>query len=185
MLAGVKVAVFVAGSAGLVLVSRGSLRRVGSHGFFRFFAWEAMLALLLLNVDHWLRDPFGLRQIISWLCLCVSLFLVIHGVRLLGRVGRPDERRADASLLGLERTTTLVTVGAYRYIRHPLYSSLLFLTWGALLKSPSWAAVGLAAVATGFLTGTAKAEEAENVRYFGAAYREYMARTRMFIPFVF
>ena len=185
MLAGVKVAVFVAGSAGLVLVSRGSLRRVGSHGFFRFFAWEAMLALILLNVDHWLRDPFGLRQIISWLCLCVSLFLVIHGVRLLEMVGRPDERRADASLLGLERTTTLVTVGAYRYIRHPLYSSLLFLTWGALLKSPSWAAVGLATVATGLLTATARAEEAENIRYFGAAYREYMARTRMFIPFVF
>lgn len=99
------------------------------------------------------RDPFGHCQLISWLCLCVSLFLVIHGVRVSGRVGRPDERGADA--------------------------------WGALVKSPSWAAVGLAAVATGLLTATARAEEAEDVRYFGAAYREYMARTKMFIPFVF
>ena len=30
-----------------------------------------------------------------------------------------------------------------------------------------------------------KGREAENVRYFGAAYRAYMQRTKMFIPFFF
>jgi len=39
--------------------------------------------------------------------------------------------------------------------------------------------------ATAFLLATAKAEEVENVRYFGAAYQTYMQRTKMFIPFVF
>jgi protein-S-isoprenylcysteine O-methyltransferase Ste14 len=32
---------------------------------------------------------------------------------------------------------------------------------------------------------TARSEEAENVRYFGAAYQEYVRRTKMFIPLVF
>lgn len=39
--------------------------------------------------------------------------------------------------------------------------------------------------ATGFLLATAKVEEAENIGYFGTAYRAYMKRTKMFIPFFF
>jgi protein-S-isoprenylcysteine O-methyltransferase Ste14 len=106
-------------------------------------------------------------------------------VQLLRMIGKPDDRRSDMSLLGVEKTTTLVIVGAYRYIRHPLYSSLLFLAWGVFLKSPSWPGGSLAIAATAFLTATAKVEESENIRYFGSAYREYMKQTKMFIPFLF
>ena len=180
-----KLIVFVVTTAIMLYISRTSLRRLGSHGFYRFFAWEAILILTLLNLDHWFSEPFSLRQVISWLCLALSLFLLIHGVRLLHIVGKPDDTQKDPSLLGLEKTTTLVTVGAYKYIRHPLYSSLLFLTWGMFLKSPSWIGSGLAVVTSLFLTATAKIEEAENTRFFGAVYREYMKQTKMFIPFVF
>ena len=180
-----KLITFVVASAGIIYVSHASLRSLGSHGFYRFFAWEAILALVLLNLDDWFDEPFSLTQIVSWLCLCLSLFLVIHGVQLLRMVGKPDEGRDDTSLIGMEKTTTLVTVGAYRYIRHPLYSSLLFLAWGVFLKSPSWLGGGLAIAATAFLTAAAKVEEDENTHYFGAAYREYMKQTKMFIPFLF
>ena len=88
-------------------------------------------------------------------------------------------------MLEFERTTTLVTVGAYRYIRHPLYSSLLFLAWGVAFKVPSWLSGLLAVVATLFLVATAKADEAEDIRFFGPAYQEYMKKTKMFIPFLF
>ena len=180
-----KLIVFVVVSAGILYVSRASLRSFGFHGFYRFFAWEAILALVLLNLDYWFYEPFRLTQIVSWLCLCLSLFLVIHGFQLLRMMGKPDDRRDDVSLIGMEKTTTLVTVGAYRYIRHPLYSSLLFLAWGVFLKSPSWPGGSLAVAATAFLRATAKVEEAENTRYFGSAYREYMKKTKMFIPFLF
>jgi protein-S-isoprenylcysteine O-methyltransferase Ste14 len=79
----------------------------------------------------------------------------------------------------------LVVEGAYRYIRHPLYSSLLFLGWGIFFKDLSWAGLALAAGATFFLAMTARAEEGENIRFFGPAYQEYMQRSRMFIPFLF
>jgi len=59
------------------------------------------------------------------------------------------------------------------------------LAWGAFLKFPSWLGVGLAFVATLFLNAAAKAEELENVRYFGEEYREYMKTTKRFIPFVY
>ncbi len=177
--------IFILATAALLYVSRASLRTRGSHGFYRFLAWEALLALFVLNVEHWFDEPFSVPQILSWVCLAVSLFLVIDGVRLLRVVGNPKASRNDAALIGFEKTTTLVTVGAYRYIRHPLYSSLLFLTWGVFLKSPSPEGGALAVLATLFLTATARVEETENIRYFGAAYREYMAQTRMFIPFLF
>ncbi len=180
-----KVIVFIVVSAGLVWVSWSSLRDFRSHGFYRFFAFESIVALVLLNLDHWFHEPFATYQIASWLLLTVSLFLVIHGFHLLRRVGKPDSKRTDPSLIGIEKTTELVTVGAYRYIRHPLYSSLLFGAWGVFFKQPSLASVCLSVIATFFVTITAKMEEAENLRFFGSAYQSYMKQTRMFIPFLF
>ncbi|GAB4529251.1 MAG: hypothetical protein Kow0063_06140 [Anaerolineae bacterium] len=181
-----KLPVFIIASAILVYVSKASLRDPRSHGFYRFFAWEAILVLALLNLDVWSSDLFSWHQLISWSLLAVSLFLVIHGVHLLKQIGRQDPRRHDdAPMLEFEKTTALVTVGAYRYIRHPLYSSLLFLNWGVFFKDPKWAGVGLALVASALLVITAKIEEAENIRFFGSAYRAYMQQTRMFIPFLF
>ena len=75
--------------------------------------------------------------------------------------------------------------GAYRCIRHPLYTSLLALAWGAFLKAPSWLAVPLAAVATGAVYLTARVEERENLRNFGAEYEAYRHETPLFIPYVF
>jgi len=181
-----KLAIFVLASIGFAYVSRASLRAPRSHGFYRFFAWEFILALILFNLEAWFRDPLAVHQIISWVLLAISLFLVIHGVQLLRLIGKPDPNRAaEGPVLGFEKTTALVVVGAYRYIRHPLYSSLFFLTWGVFFKSPSWLAALLAAAATLFLVATARVEEAENTRFFGPAYQTYKQRTKMFIPFLF
>jgi protein-S-isoprenylcysteine O-methyltransferase Ste14 len=175
---------FLVGTAGLIYVSRASLRTPASHGFYRFFAWEALLILFLLNLKGWFRQPFSAHQIVSWLLLLISLVLVGLGVNLLGRKGKPGEGRQDAPLLGIEKTTALVTEGVYHYIRHPLYSSLLFLGWGIFFKQPSWLGGLLAVIASVFLVLTARVEERENLRYFGEAYRVYMQHSRMFIPFV-
>ena len=100
--------------------------------------------------------------------------------------GKPVEKReADPSLLAFEKTTQLVTSGIYKYIRHPLYSSLLLLTWGTLFKHLSTTAIILAIAATVFLVFTAKADEAECIQFFGAEYQNYMKTTKRFIPFLF
>lgn len=183
--AAVKSVAFAAAAVILLYISRGALRTPGSHGSYRVLAWLAILALTFLNLEHWFDEPFALRQVISWLSLGLSLFLVTHGTWLLLRGGKPAGTRTDASLLRMEQTTSLVTAGAYRYIRHPLYSSLLFLAWGVFLKSPSWTGGGLFVLTTLLLTATAKAEETENLRYFGTAYSDYMRHTKRFIPFTF
>ncbi len=181
----IKIVAFVVGTIGIVWVSRASLRDVRAHGFYRFFAWEAILILFLLNVEHWFVEPFSLKQMVSWVFLVMSLVLIVEGVRLFRERGRLDRERDDASLVGIERTTELVTTGLYGYIRHPFYSSLLFLGWGIALKHVSWIGLLMAVANTGLLIVTARKEEVENVRYFGERYRVYMERTRMFVPFLF
>jgi protein-S-isoprenylcysteine O-methyltransferase Ste14 len=181
-----KTVLFVAATAGIVYISRASLRAPRSHGFYRFFAWEAIVALILLNVEYWFWNPFSLQQIISWIFLIASAFLVVRAVHLLRMIGKPTEQRSDGgATIAFEKTTQLVRIGAYQYIRHPMYSSLLFLTWGVFLKDLSWLSAILALAATVFLVATAKAEEAENIRFFGTSYQTYIQQTKMFIPFLF
>ena len=177
---------FVIATALLVYVSRASLRQAGSHGFYRFFAWESILVLFLLNVEKWFVDPFSWHQLIAWTLLFASLAPLIFGVRSLRGRGHPtDKRPGDPSLLAFEKTTALVTTGIYAYIRHPLYSSLLLLAWGIFFKAPNLPGGLLALVATTFLIATARADEAECVQFFGDAYRKYMQKTKRFIPFLF
>lgn len=168
--------VFLLVTVGLTAYSFPYLNDHRSHGFFRYFAWEAILGLVLLNIEYWFADPFSPRQVFSWAALIVSLFMVVEGVRLMRVVGRPKGR--------LENTSELVSVGLFKYIRHPLYSSLLFLAWGAFLKDVSFASGVLVLAATLFLFATAKVEEDEDLRKFGARYAAYMKKTTRFVPFL-
>ena len=43
----------------LLYFSQASLRVVRSHGFYRFFAWEAITALILVNIGLWFSHPFS------------------------------------------------------------------------------------------------------------------------------
>ena len=180
----IKLIIFVVGTMIILWVSRSSLQDVQSHGFYRYFAWEFILILFVLNLEYWFRDPFSLHQIIAWTFLIISLVLILQGVRLFRQRGSLDQDRDDPSLVGIEKTTELVTSGIYHYIRHPFYSSLLFLTWGIFFKHISWLGVALAITATIFLIITAKKEEVENIEFFGEKYQDYMQSTKMFIPYI-
>ena len=185
MLFKVKLILFIIAMVGIVWVSRSSLWNFRSHGFYRFFAWVIILCMIWMNIEFWFYEPFRLHQIISWILLIISLPFLIWGVQLLRKAGKSDVGRTDPTLVGFEKTTELVTEGIYSYIRHPLYSSLLFLAWGTFFKMPSWVGGCLAVIASFFLTMTAKVEEAENINFFGDSYRQYMKQSKMFIPFLF
>ncbi len=181
-----QIVAFILGSAALVYVSRQSLLRPRSHGFYRFFAWELLLALLLLNVSAWFTDWSAWYQLISWILLAACIVPVAFGVAALQGRGQPDaQERSEPELIAFEHTTKLVTDGIYAYIRHPLYSSLFLLGWGIFFKSPSLLDLALALGASIFLIATGRADEVECSAVFGVEYTRYMQRTRMFIPYVF
>ncbi len=143
----------------------------------RFFLFLFNLALVLINLPYWTVEPLSPPQIVSWIFLLASLFMLFHGVVLLILKGKPDGQ--------FERTTELVTSGVYRFIRHPMYASLVYLTLGAVLKNPKplVLVLGLFSLAAAF--ATARLEEKDNLAKFGVTYAEYMRGTRMFVPFIF
>ena len=164
--------------SGFWRVSRESLLNPYSHGFYRYFAFVAVIGLIILNSQYWFLDPLSPFQKVSWTLLAFSILLAVSGFIMLKALGQPKNHNIDD-------TTTLVTRGIYLYIRHPLYGSLLLLAWGAYLKDTSFASTLLALAATTLLVTTARIEEIANYRKFGPAYAVYMEKTKMFIPFLF
>lgn len=182
---GLQVLAFALGSLALLGISWRALKNVRSHGFYRFLAWEAMLGLLVLNAPVWFEGRYALHQKVSWVLLFASLTVLLFGVYQLRRDGRPGEQRQDDELYAFERTSQLVTGGIYRFIRHPLFCSLLLLTWGIACKDLHAVTLVLALLASVLLYLAARRDEAECLAYFGDAYRAYMGRSRMFIPWLF
>jgi protein-S-isoprenylcysteine O-methyltransferase Ste14 len=176
---------FAAGSALMAWISRKPLRHPRSHGFYRFFAWEGILVLVLINRNAWGMDPYSPHQLLSWPLLAGSIALVMLGFGALVRHGRVNGGRGGGALYDWEKTTVLVTTGIFARIRHPMYASLLVLNWGAFFQAPSWLGTAIALPVTLLLLRTALADEDECLAYFGTAYAEYMRRTRRFIPGVY
>jgi protein-S-isoprenylcysteine O-methyltransferase Ste14 len=87
-------------------------------------------------------------------------------------------------LIGIEKTTRLVTSGAYKYIRHPMYSSFILAAWGICFKNINWLNIAVSAFTTLLAFVTAIKEENENMKYFGDAYVDYMKSTKRFFPFL-
>lgn len=154
-----------------------TLRRPYRHRFPRFFAFDALLGLVFLNAPWWFGECLSPAQLLSWGLLIGSILLALHGFWMLKNRGAPDE--------DIENTTHLVQEGAYRWIRHPLYTSLLLLGLGVVFKHVTWESVVLLCLLLLALLWTAKFEEQDNVQRFGRPYQEYMRRTRRFIPYLY
>ncbi|MGA2407228.1 MAG: isoprenylcysteine carboxylmethyltransferase family protein [Bacteroidales bacterium] len=146
------------------------------HGIARFFAFESVFILVLLNYKVWFVNPYSPFQIVSWILLILSAYVVITGYLLLKRKGKPDSN--------FENTSLLVKSGIYGYIRHPLYLSVFLLGIGVMLKNPQVAQLILGVINLLAVYITAHIEEKEMMAKFGDDYKAYMQETKMFIPFV-
>lgn len=154
-----------------------SIRDKRYHGISRFFSFESIFILFLLNYKMWFRDPLSWNQVISWIFLIGSIYPVVDGFLRLKREGKSKD--------ALENTTVLVKSGIYRYIRHPLYCSLLLLGTGIMFKSLGSLQIIAGAVNAIAVFITTKIEEKEMIPRFGEQYIDYMKETKMFIPFIF
>lgn len=180
-----KLIIFGLLSIPLIFLSRKSLVNFKNHGFYRFLSWECILWLLVSNIQFWFDDPSGSKQVISWILLIASIYYVVAGIILIKKIGKPKKSSEREELYGFEKTTELIDNGIFRYIRHPLYGSLILLAWGILLKKVSLPLLFVAFASTVFLYVTALYDEKECIQFFGKPYKEYMKRTKMFVPFLF
>jgi protein-S-isoprenylcysteine O-methyltransferase Ste14 len=154
-----------------------SIKHKRYHGIARFFSFESIFILLIMNLKVWFRDPLSVHQIISWIFLISSVYPAVSGYLLLRNIGKSEK--------SFENTTVLVKSGVYKYIRHPLYCSLLLLGTGVMFKELQTATVILGIINGIAIYLTAKTEESEMVARFGDLYIDYMKETKMFVPFIF
>jgi len=169
--------ILIAGTILLIYFSWiASIRGKRYHGIYRFFAFESIFLIVLLNYPVWFRNVLSVNQMISWILLLASLIFAVWGFVLLYRMGKPEGH--------MERTTKLVTTGLYGYIRHPLYLSLILGGFGVMAKDPGYIQILLAIINFISLIFTARVEEKEMIIKFGDEYREYMKKTKMFFPFI-
>ena len=130
----------------------------------------------------WL-GPFWSRPLPHWRVAAEVLFLAL-GCLLswtsAGTLGR--HLRLDAAL---DTDHRLIRAGAYRFVRHPIYASMLcmLLANGAMVATPLRFALGLAF----FLAGTeirVHVEDALLAERFGEEFQQYRRSTPAYVPLV-
>ena len=105
-----------------------------------------------------------------WLWIGLSLFIAGLAILIL----------ATVSVAGTP-TDKPFTSGVYRFSRHPMYLSMIFVYLGVSIAAASWLFL-LITVITFFLQlYQAKKEERYCCEKYGGAYREYMRRTARWI----
>lgn len=166
-------------------VSWRSLCQPGCHGFYRYFAFVAIAVQIYLAAPLWFSDQTGVRQLLSWGVLSISLLLVLSALFTLRVHGGRAQREAQTHNLPFENTAHLITGGVFKYVRHPMYTSLMLLSVGVMLKQPGTVQLVLMLVSLLFMGLTAMVEERENIDYFGEAYQQYAQTTARYIPFLY
>ena len=111
---------------------------------------------------------------INYACIIIAALLIINGwYNIYHKYWIKDKG-----------TGMVVNKGVYKYIRHPQYTGFYLLTLGMLIE---WVTIPMLLMWPVILVmyyRLAKKEEADMVEEFGDEYREYMKKTKMFIPFI-
>ena len=128
---------------------------------------------------------------LPWLTIARPEIAVVLGMALL--IAGAMLRRLCFNALGksftgtviVARDQTIVQNGPYRFVRHPSYTAAFLMFIGIGLALCSWISLAILFFAHCYLYGRRVAvEERALLDTLGAPYREYMSRTRRFIPFV-
>ena len=125
-------------------------------------------------------ESFEVTLMLSFgvLFMIVGTIIMTLSRLILGTFGKPTVVNSNQH--------TLITKGTYRYIRHPIYSSLILLIGGYSLAFFSIASTILFLIILGpFIIYRIKAEEKQLLELFGSEYLEYMQRTKRIIPFIY
>lgn len=149
-------------------------------------------------VDYYLLRPFFLFIILQLLGVDIlqmhpnfniSFVGVISGllgvaISVSGRVSL-GTNWANAHEYQIKQKQILVTKGIYKYIRHPIYTGMLFALTGAELVCQSYLFIVVFMVMFIWAYTRGKREEKILEEHFGKEYVEYKKRSKMLIPFIF
>ena len=137
----------------------------------------AIISTILLLAAYFLEDHIGFSQIFTNNVIRYSIFIVfsILGIALV-----------VWSLISLpvkERGRSLVTTGAFKFFRHPLYAAfLIFLNVGFAFVLNNWVYICWTVLMFPIWSLNIRSEEKLMKNTFGKEYEAYCSETWRFIP---
>lgn len=134
------------------------------------------LQFALIGLIVW---PFGAQRFstVAWLFVIAAVALGVYTL-LHNRLGNFNIRPEP------KRTANLITGGPYRFIRHPMYSTLLLAALGFVVAENLWIKLALwIALALVLYEKSVFEEQLLSEKFSG--YAAYLARTKRFIPYLF
>lgn len=132
-----------------------------------WLAYPPLVSWAGVHLPEWLR----------WLGIALVAGGLALGLAALWHLGRSTTPTAVA-----RTDAELVVSGPYRWIRHPLYTSMWLSVPGVALVSANLLPLLSGAATVAVLTFRTRREERELVERFGDRYRRYMSRTGRFLP---
>lgn len=150
--------------------------------------WRVAVALFVILFVHYNRSGalsffrFSFRSLFSFV-IPGSLLAVLG---LLGAIwARINLGRNWSGYVTYKEDQTLVTTGPYKYVRHPIYTSMILMFIGTILYYGSlFISIFLIILGITFILRTRKEEEIM-IRLFGEKYTDYMKRTKRLIPLIY
>ena len=150
-----------------ILVTLRLVGVAGMAGLIAYFINPARMAWAALPLPVWLRwTGVGLALIAG--------LLLVWMFRTLGR------NLTDTVVT--RKQHTLVTGGPYRWVRHPLYSSVALVVLANSLAAANWFFLAAGCLMFLLLVIRTRKEEENLIARFGDDYRSYMRRTGRFVP---
>lgn len=134
---------------------------------------------LIYSVTYWLAFAnYGLPAWMGW----AGIFFLACSLLLFWRA-HFDLKANWSPLLELYEGHTLITNGIYKYIRHPMYASLLVQSIAQILLIQNWIAGPISLLMfIPFYILRSKAEEKMMLDKFGDQYRSYKNATGGILP---
>ncbi|MEP6915977.1 MAG: isoprenylcysteine carboxylmethyltransferase family protein [Acidobacteriota bacterium] len=136
---------------------------------------EAIAYSAIWQTHFWIREPAYWRVVLGVICLTLAGVLSWTSARTLGRQWRVDA--------GLNADHQLVQSGAYRVVRHPIYTSMLCMLLGTgFLITPLLLLVMAVVI---FVVGTeirVRIEDRLLASRFGAEFENYRRRVPAYLP---
>ncbi len=140
---------------------------------------QLILILQLLGVSILLMPHANvIIQLVGFLFVVIGVAVSVAARKTLGT------NWVHAAEYQVKKKQELVTSGIYAYIRHPIYVGLFFAFIGGELVAKSYLVFGCLLLIAGAYQQM-KLEETLLLSHFGEAYKKYMKRTKMFLPFLF
>lgn len=154
----------------------------GSRGEW-YLVVQAGLFLLLIFGPHTCRWLTAWESPFTWIGSLGGVVLFLAGI-ILAASGAVSLGKNLTPLPLPKEHATLITTGAYRFVRHPIYSGITFMAFGWGLWLNSWLTIAYALLLLAFFDCKSRLEERLLEEKF-PEYAAYRKRVLKLLPFIY